>query len=137
VPQILVCNKIDRVSIEPKVVRDDLGGLTSVSLSALSGAGVGLLRDALDDFFTVFDDSGNQVWNQSESQSESQGESQGENQVENQDLGADAEMIRIEGLAAVPAGGRVSTDASQVQVDVNDAPWTGAQEGAFARARSS
>lgn len=51
VPQILVCNKIDRVSIEPKVVRDELGGLTSVSLSALTGAGVDLLRTALDDFF--------------------------------------------------------------------------------------
>jgi GTP-binding protein HflX len=51
VPQILVCNKIDQVSIDPKVVHDDLGGLTSVSLSALTGAGVDLLRVALDDFF--------------------------------------------------------------------------------------
>ncbi|MCE2947564.1 MAG: GTPase HflX [bacterium] len=51
VPQILVCNKIDRVSIEPKVVRDDLGDLTSVSLSALTGDGVDLLRATLDDFF--------------------------------------------------------------------------------------
>ena len=51
VPQILVCNKIDLVSIDPKVVHDDLGGLTSVSLSALTGAGVDLLRVTLDDFF--------------------------------------------------------------------------------------
>ena len=51
VPQILVYNKIDQVSIDPKVVHDELGGLTSVSLSALTGAGVELLRVALDDFF--------------------------------------------------------------------------------------
>lgn len=51
VPQILVCNKIDRLCIEPKVVDDELGGLTSVSLSALTGAGVDLLRVSLDDFF--------------------------------------------------------------------------------------
>ena len=51
VPQILVCNKIDQVPIDPKVVHDELGGLTSVSLSALTGEGVDLLRGVLDEFF--------------------------------------------------------------------------------------
>lgn len=47
VPQILVMNKIDLGSIEPGVERDEYGKIARIRISARTGAGVGLLRDAL------------------------------------------------------------------------------------------
>jgi GTP-binding protein HflX len=47
VPCLRVYNKIDRVAREPSVDRDACGSIGAVWLSAQSGAGVGLLRDAI------------------------------------------------------------------------------------------
>ncbi len=47
IEQILVYNKIDRVLLAPEVEYDDCGTIRRVSLSAQSGAGMSLLRDAL------------------------------------------------------------------------------------------
>jgi GTP-binding protein HflX len=47
VPQIVVWNKIDLTPAEPGVERDDCGRLARVRVSARSGAGLDLLRDAL------------------------------------------------------------------------------------------
>jgi len=47
VPQIVVWNKIDLTAAAPGVERDDCGRLARIRVSARSGAGLDLLRDAL------------------------------------------------------------------------------------------
>jgi len=47
VPQILVHNQIDRVGLEPMVSRDEYGRITTVHVSAKTGAGMDLLRLAM------------------------------------------------------------------------------------------
>ncbi|MRR50136.1 MAG: GTPase HflX [Rhodocyclaceae bacterium] len=47
VPQILVWNKIDATAAEPGVDRDDCGRLQRIRVSARTGEGLDLLRDAL------------------------------------------------------------------------------------------
>jgi GTP-binding protein HflX len=48
VPQILVLNQIDRVpGMAPEVVRDSSGNILNIKVSALTGAGIDGLRDAL------------------------------------------------------------------------------------------
>ncbi len=47
VPQLLVLNKIDRPGIEPGLERDEYGKIRKVWVSAHSGAGMELLRQAL------------------------------------------------------------------------------------------
>lgn len=47
VPQILVYNQIDRVGLEPAVARDEYGRMTTLHVSAKTGAGMDLLRLAL------------------------------------------------------------------------------------------
>lgn len=47
VPQILVHNQIDRVSLEPAVGRDEYGRITSIHASAKTGVGLNLLRLAM------------------------------------------------------------------------------------------
>ncbi|MBI5041375.1 MAG: GTPase HflX [Gammaproteobacteria bacterium] len=49
VPQLLVYNKLDRLDEPPRLERDAEGRPTRVWVSALSGAGLGLLREALGD----------------------------------------------------------------------------------------
>jgi len=50
VPQIRVMNKVDLTDAEPQVARDEYGKIDAVWLSAKTGAGVELLRDALAEF---------------------------------------------------------------------------------------
>lgn len=47
VPQLIVWNKIDLKGQEPGIERDDAGMVVGVRVSALSGSGLDLLRDAL------------------------------------------------------------------------------------------
>jgi GTP-binding protein HflX len=47
VPQILVWNKIDAAGLEPGVERDEYDKISRVFISAHSGAGLDLLRDAI------------------------------------------------------------------------------------------
>ena len=47
VPRIEIFNKIDRVGLEPRVERDPHGRICRVWLSAGQGAGLGLLREAI------------------------------------------------------------------------------------------
>jgi GTP-binding protein HflX len=48
VPQVLVYNQIDRVpGLEPEVVRDPCGKILNIKVSAVSGAGLDGLREAL------------------------------------------------------------------------------------------
>lgn len=48
VPQLIVCNKIDRLEgVEPKIDRDDTGRPIRVWVSAQNGLGIDLLRSAL------------------------------------------------------------------------------------------
>ncbi|BAL23151.1 ribosome rescue GTPase HflX [Azoarcus sp. KH32C] len=47
VPYIMVMNKIDLTQVEPGVQRDEYGKIVRVFLSARTGEGLGLLRDAL------------------------------------------------------------------------------------------
>jgi len=51
IPQLRVFNKIDRMGRVPELVRDAAGRPSAVWLSAASGAGVGLLQDALQEIF--------------------------------------------------------------------------------------
>ncbi len=53
VPQIVVMNKIDLTGAEPAVARDECGNISRVSLSAVTGAGVDLLKQALVEFAQV------------------------------------------------------------------------------------
>ena len=50
VPQIRVMNKIDLTGAEPQLARDEYGKIAAVWLSARTGAGIDLLRDALGEF---------------------------------------------------------------------------------------
>lgn len=50
VPQILVMNKIDLTGTEPHVTRDECGNIASVHLSARTGLGTDLLKQALVEF---------------------------------------------------------------------------------------
>jgi GTP-binding protein HflX len=47
IPQILVWNKIDASGLEPGVERDEYDKISRVFISAQSGAGLDLLRDAI------------------------------------------------------------------------------------------
>ncbi|SDE35306.1 GTP-binding protein HflX [Massilia sp. PDC64] len=47
IPQILVWNKIDAADLEPGIERDEYGKISRVFISARSGAGLDLLRDAI------------------------------------------------------------------------------------------
>jgi GTP-binding protein HflX len=47
IPQILVWNKIDAAGLEPAVERDEYDKISRVFISAQSGAGMDLLRDAI------------------------------------------------------------------------------------------
>jgi GTP-binding protein HflX len=47
IPQILVWNKIDAAGLEPAVERDQYAKISRVFISAQSGAGLDLLRDAI------------------------------------------------------------------------------------------
>ncbi len=47
IPQILVWNKIDTAGLEPGIERDEYGKISRVFISARSGAGLDLLRDAI------------------------------------------------------------------------------------------
>jgi GTP-binding protein HflX len=51
IPQLRIFNKIDRLGRAPELLRDATGRPSAVWLSASSGAGVGLLRDALQEVF--------------------------------------------------------------------------------------
>jgi GTPase len=51
IPQLRVYNKIDRAGREPELMRDAEGRASAVWLSAATGAGVGLLRGALQEIF--------------------------------------------------------------------------------------
>lgn len=58
VPQIRVLNKIDLASLAPGVERDGCGTISSVRLSALTGAGSADLRSALAERFPVRESAG-------------------------------------------------------------------------------
>jgi GTP-binding protein HflX len=47
IPQILVWNKIDAAGLEPAVERDEYARISRVFISAHTGAGLDLLRDAI------------------------------------------------------------------------------------------
>jgi GTP-binding protein HflX len=48
VPQVVVWNKVDRMpGVEPEIVRDSYGKILNIKVSAVTGAGIELLRDAL------------------------------------------------------------------------------------------
>ena len=49
-PRLLVWNKIDAAALEPAVERDQYGRISRVFVSARTGAGLGLLRDAIAEF---------------------------------------------------------------------------------------
>jgi GTP-binding protein HflX len=49
-PRLLVWNKIDAAGMEPAVERDQYGRISRVFVSARTGAGLGLLRDAIAEF---------------------------------------------------------------------------------------
>ncbi|MBM4219673.1 MAG: GTPase HflX [Gammaproteobacteria bacterium] len=51
IPQLRVFNKIDRLGRRPELLRDAAGRPAAVWLSAATGAGVNLLRDALQEIF--------------------------------------------------------------------------------------
>ncbi len=51
IPQLRVFNKIDRLARPPELMRDAAGRPSAVWLSASNGAGVGLLRGALQEIF--------------------------------------------------------------------------------------
>jgi GTP-binding protein HflX len=52
VPQLIVYNKIDKLdNMQPKLDRDQEGNITRVWLSARTGKGIDLLRQALQEYF--------------------------------------------------------------------------------------
>jgi GTP-binding protein HflX len=51
VPQVIVYNKIDLNGLEPSLTRDAGGNVISVAVSAVTGAGMGLLFEVLAEFF--------------------------------------------------------------------------------------
>jgi GTP-binding protein HflX len=50
IPQVLVWNKIDQAGLEPAVERDEYDKIRRVSISARTGAGVDLLRQAVGEY---------------------------------------------------------------------------------------
>jgi GTP-binding protein HflX len=50
IPQILVWNKIDAAGLEPAVEHDEYDKIRRVFISAQTGAGLGLLRDAVAEY---------------------------------------------------------------------------------------
>lgn len=52
-PQLRVYNKLDLTGVAPGVGRDEYGKLQSVYVSAQSGAGLELLRDALSEILVA------------------------------------------------------------------------------------
>jgi len=52
-PRILVWNKIDAAAMEPTIERDQYGRISRVFVSARTGAGIGLLREAIAEFATA------------------------------------------------------------------------------------
>ena len=64
VPQLRIYNKLDLTGVAPGIVRDEYGKLQSVYVSARSGAGLELLRDALSEILLearAVDDDGSAV----------------------------------------------------------------------------
>jgi GTP-binding protein HflX len=54
VPQLIVYNKIDRVdNLQPRIERDEDGKITRIWLSARTGEGLELLRQALHEYFPL------------------------------------------------------------------------------------
>lgn len=52
VPQLIICNKIDQMDDHPaRLDRDENGRITRVWLSAITGEGMDLLREALQEYF--------------------------------------------------------------------------------------
>ena len=49
-PRLLVWNKIDAAGLEPRVERDQYGRMSRVFVSARTGAGLELLRQAIAEF---------------------------------------------------------------------------------------
>jgi GTP-binding protein HflX len=49
-PRVLVWNKIDAAAMEPGIERDQYGRISRVFVSARTGAGIGLLREAIAEF---------------------------------------------------------------------------------------
>jgi len=49
-PRLLVWNKIDAAALEPGIERDQYGRISRVFVSARTGAGLDLLRDAIAEF---------------------------------------------------------------------------------------
>ena len=49
-PRILVWNKIDAAAMEPRIERDQYGRISRIFVSARTGAGIGLLREAIAEF---------------------------------------------------------------------------------------
>ena len=49
-PQLLVWNKIDLAGLEPGIERDEYGKISRVFVSAGTGAGLDLLRDAIAEY---------------------------------------------------------------------------------------
>ena len=50
IPQILVCNKIDLNGAVPRVERDEYGKINRIWISAQTGAGLDLMRSALEEY---------------------------------------------------------------------------------------
>lgn len=53
VPQILVHNQIDRVGLEPALARDEYGRISTLHVSAKTGAGMDLLRQAMAEHYQL------------------------------------------------------------------------------------
>ncbi len=53
VPQILVHNQIDRVGLEPALARDEYGRINTLHVSAKTGAGMDLLRQAMAEHYQL------------------------------------------------------------------------------------
>jgi len=53
VPQLRIYNKLDLTGVAPGVGRDEYGKLQSVYVSAQTGAGLELLRDALSEILAA------------------------------------------------------------------------------------
>jgi len=53
IPQLIVFNKIDLAGLEPSVALNEYGKIDRIFLSARTGVGLSLLRDAIADFASV------------------------------------------------------------------------------------
>jgi len=48
IPQLIILNQIDRVpGMQPEIVRDSSGKVLNIKVSAMTGAGIDLLREVL------------------------------------------------------------------------------------------